>query len=445
MTPRGLERMEWGARWERVMYAAGCTEGMALGALATNANVTPTMGLARAIWRERELRAPLLSTWETAGLDAALHGAAVHVAHGATFTRCGEWLLVDVLLEHFDVSVGDVVAGVAQHVSLLAEHALALGAMRAFSRNARVRHADLALDGFDALGLARNHALAPRALLADRRRHVAGYYAELSTHPRLTIDDVLAHRTAPWCWYMISRAPNVTTPGVYCAHRAHLPFSRSGLAVNPSFDDAARDDAGVTRPWACAQHGHACMYCTVPHGACGAPLLSRLPDVVSWDVYLRLATDLAGAMQRAHDRGVFVESGYTARAVGAYSGAIGNGALSLGQAAWCVARLRALGKMGTWMRITLAANAMGAARTSAAREREAERARIARCAPAVLQLLASRGVPVAFARRMLRAAAQQAYTVLRRSGDRALVHFACGLRDDAASIWLPVSDPFVGR
>jgi hypothetical protein len=436
--------MAWCGAWERVMCAAGIADGMELGALATNPNVAPTMACARAIWRDGGLRAPLLSTWEAAGLDAALLGSAVHVAHDATFTEWRGWLLVDVLVERFDVTPGDVVAGVAQHASLLAETALALGAMRAFSRNARVRHADLALDGFDALGLARNHALAPEALLADRRRGVAGYYAELSTHPRLTIGDVLAHRTAPWCWYMLSRAPNVTTPAVYCAYRAQLPFSRSGIAVNPSFDDAARDDAGVSRAWSCALHGHACMYCTVARGECGAPLLSRLPDAVSWDVYLRLTDDLAGAMQRAHDRGVFVAAGYTARAVGAYSGALGNGALTLGQAAWCVAHLRALGKMGAWMRITLAANAMRAARSGAEVARTQERARVAAIAPSVVQVLRARGVPVAFARHILALVARpvEAYSVLRRSGDRALVHFECGLRADAASIWLPVTDPF---
>jgi hypothetical protein len=407
----------------------------------------PWTEVASAVWSEHDLRAPMLATWEAAGLDAALRGLAVHVAFAAS-VEAGEegWRVVDVRTATFGVSERDVVYGVAQYASLFAEEAVALGATRAFSRNERFRHEDLALGAWDALGLARNRAIPPAHLLADARHACAGFHAELSTHPRLVIGDVLAHRDAPWCWYMLSRSPNVTTPEVYRAYRDLLPFSTSGVAVNPAFDDAARAFAGVARPWVCARHGHACLYCTAVTGTCGAPAPSCLPECVSWDVYLRITDDPASAMQRAHDRGVLAENEFADRAVGAYSGAIGNPHISLGLAAWCVAKLRSLGRLGTWVRVTLAANEMRRARADAIATERAAYARIAVCAPAVAQLLRARGVPSSFVRRVLAHMApsrESVYSVVRFSGTRALVHFECGLRPDASAVWLPATDPFV--
>lgn len=432
----------WHAHWETVVRCAGCLDSsMSLGALATNANVTPTMRAARTLWRDADLRAPLLATWELEGLDAHAENGTVAVAHEAVFRQEGEWTLVDLRTERFELAPRDVAAGAAQFVSMHAETALAMGAARAFSRNVRMRREDLALDGLDALGLARNRALHPRWLLRDRRRAYPGFHAELSSHPRLAVEDVAAHGDAPWCWYALSRSPNVTTPATHAAYRATLPFSASGIAVNPAFDEAARAAAGVTRPWSCARHGHACMFCTAAAGACGAPEADRLPDCVAWDVYLRITDDLTAGLRRACDRGVFSEHGFSDRAVGACSAAIGNPCATLGQAAWCAARLRAMDKLGAWTRVTLAANEMRASKLAAYRESATFlRAR----APAVVQLLVSRGLPASLARVVLSHCARldPPFRVVGRVGVRALVHFECGLRPDAASVWLPVTDPF---
>ena len=84
---------------------------------------------------------------------------------------------------------------------------------------------------------------------------------------------------------------------------------------------------------------------------------------------------------------------------------------------------------------------MRAAKLAAYRETAAF---LCACAPAVLELFVRRGLPASLARAVLALCArlEPPFRVVGRVGVRALVHFDCGLRPDAASVWLPVTDPF---
>jgi hypothetical protein len=421
----------WHAAWERVV-AGVCTESaFTHDILARNANVHPASSTARALWSSH---APdLLCGWEHAGYDALLFRGAdadadadgacsVRVTHGARFVGAAEgWTEVVALTTDFALPSRHVeraaqfVAVSSETVRALVARGVRLGATLA--RNARLRCADLQIFlgavEWDALALATNAALAPRDLLSYLGAHAkeelevpAGFYQELSMHPKLRVEDVLAFRSEPWCWYSISRSPSVTTPETYAKHKHELPFHLSGLLANPRFDDDGDDGDDGRRSrrsrrshGVCVDHGYACTYCTTLAATQGDYGLDALDlALVNWEIFLRLSENPAEALDVARAAGVFdSEPGAT----NAYCALLGNPAATLAHVAECLERVRASGQMTTWVRVTAAANDLRVARDAYLERAETEREARARAAPAVVQLMRAWGVPNYFMPRLL--------------------------------------------
>jgi hypothetical protein len=228
-------------------------------------------------------------------------------------------------------------------------------------------------------------------------------------HPKLRVEDVLAFRSEPWCWYSISRSPSVTTPETYAKHKHELPFHLSGLLANPRFEDDDDDDDDRWRSrrsrrsrrshGVCVDHGYACTYCTTLAATQGDYCLDALDlALVNWEIFLRLSEKPAEALDVARAAGVFdSEPGAT----NAYCALLGNPAATLAHVAECLERVRASGQMTTWVRVTAAANDLRVARDAYLDRAETEREARARAAPAVVQLMRVWGVPKYFMPRLL--------------------------------------------
>jgi hypothetical protein len=412
----------WARAWEQTVGRACLSCHFAHSTLAGNPNVHPASRSARELWARPTARAALLHTWERRGFDAALRGTRVRVVHGWAEREADGadgFALVDVEATDFECERDDLREAV-QFVSVdLAE--VDADGVPALSRNRRLRHEDLrAPVAWDPLGLAMNDALSPAALLADARHaQQPGFFAVLSQHPRLTVEHVLARPDADWNWHTLSRAPNVTTPETLARHGA-LPFARSALVLNPAFDRATLVGLGL-HGWMCAQHGYACGL--LRPGVCGFDN-EKLADV-NWEIYLRLADDTERAVRRAHESGALDAPALCAL--------IGNPSATLGQAAWAVARLAALGRLTPWALLTLAANELGAARAARAEAVERLRAERRAKAPAALQLLLRRGLPSALLPRLLAPPRWAPATVVGRGAGGVLVAFESA----PPPLWLP--------
>ena len=427
----------WHAEWERVVATACAESAFTHEILARNANVHPVSSTARALWANH---APdLLCGWEHAGYDARLDADnTVRVTHGVRFVdRAERWTEVVPRASDFELHERHVeraaqfVAVSRETVRALAARGVRLGATLA--RNVRLRCDDLDESvEWDALALASNAALSPRDLLhymqavqavravraagavrADEAAEGAegaerdeaepppppGFYAELSAHPRLRVDDVLAFRTRPWCWYAISRSPSVTTPETYAKHKHELPFHLSGILANPQFEDDAEIGSARRARSVCVEHGYACSYCTTlsaTRGECGLDALDLA--LVNWEIYLRLSETPTEALRVARAAGVF---GSEPGATNAYCALLGNPSATLAHVAECLDRLRAGGKMTTWVRVTAAANDLRVARDAYLERTETEREARARAAPAVVQLMRAWSVPCCFLSKLL--------------------------------------------
>ena len=390
----------WHEAWERAVAGACAESAFTHELLARNTNVHPLSNTASTLWPRH---APdLLHGWERVGYDARLVDSepdVVCVTYGASFVPREElWTEVVAQTAEFALSASHVERAAQflcfSHTKLLALVARGVRLGASLSRNLRLRCADAdavqEID-WDVVGLANNPALSPSELLCSRllgRAEGTSFYCELSAHPKLRVEDVIAYRDRPWCWHTLSRSPSVTTPETYSRYKSELPFRLSGILANPLFDDAE------PRPSArsvCIGHGFACSFCTTlsaASGTCGFDTLDV--RLVNWEIYLRLSERPEEAVRVARDAGVF-DSELSASS--AQCALLGNPAATLGQVAWCIASLRASGRLTTWARVTAAANELRVARDAYEETRRKEREWRAEAVPAVLQLLRHAGLP----------------------------------------------------
>jgi hypothetical protein len=405
--------MPWRAEWARVV-AAPCAAhfGCARAVLAANENVA----VGAEMWDERPCRELLVRSWERRGLEAHLDAKRMRlrVLVRATVRDADGFGLVEPEYAELPIDRADLVVGsMLAHVSVApAELEPPINAS-ALSRNTRVRAADLATPlAWDWVALASNPGIAPEKLIAACPYAGAEFYAALSAHPALSMRLVRATPDAPWCWYTLS-ALRITP-----AERAGLPVFAGALALNAAFSDDDLADLGLSRPRVCARHGYACA---PRRGACGF-----LGAPVNWHVYVRLADDPAGAVQEALDAG---------ESVGAMClAAAGNAHASIALVAWCLARIRLAGG-SRWACLTAAGNDLRADRERAKEARAARRAAY----PMLVKLCLRRALPTTVARAVHALTLTPAARAVRVDETRALVEFACAVRD--ARLWLPRDDP----
>jgi hypothetical protein len=409
--------MPWRAEWARVV-AAPCAAhfGCARAVLAANENVA----VDAAMWGERPCRELLVRSWERRGLEAHLDARSLRlrVLVRARLREPAEpdgWILVEPEYAELEVDRADLVeTSLLAHVAVCpAELSPPINA-RALSRNRRLHAADLAAPlAWDWVALASNPGLAPERLLSMRGPGAdAAFFAALSAHPALTMRLVRAAPHAPWCWYTLS-ALRVTP-----ADRAGLPLMPGAVTLNSAFTDDDLAELGLERPRVCARHGYACA---PSRGACGF-----LGAPVNWHVYVRLADDPARALQEALDANEDVGAMCLAAA--------GNARASIALVAWCLAKIRLAGG-SRWACLTAAGNDLRADREKARAARAARRAQY----PWIVRLCLRRALPISVARAVHACTLEPAARVARVAADRALVAFACAVRE--SSLWLPRADP----